>query len=498
MFFMAFARNGVVRDLRKKLFDKYLDLPFAYFSNERKGDLISRITTDVQEIESSILRVLETTFREPIIIIGSVSFMLLISPKLTGFVFVLIIFTVFIIGGVSRTLRRKSRYAQDMLANIVSIVEESLGGIRIIKAFNGEKLQDSKFSEQNDGYMHLLTRILWRRDLSSPLSEFLGITVVVVLLWYGSKQVFSGELIAETFFAFLFAFYNVISPAKSFSSAYFFIQKGLASVDRLNEIYALENPISNAPDSQGIKEFNGAIEFQNVSFTYPGSEVRVLKDINLTIKKGQIVALVGSSGSGKSTLADLIPRFHDPTEGKILIDGLDVRKYVISDLREQIGVVSQEAILFNDTIRNNISFSEEAKDQNSIIKSAEYANAHEFILETEKGYDTVIGDRGMKLSGGQRQRLTIARALLKNPPILVLDEATAALDSESEKLVQDALEHVMTGRTSVIIAHRLSTIRHADTIFVLKEGRIVEQGTHDELLNRDGEYKKFVGLQAFD
>jgi ABC-type multidrug transport system fused ATPase/permease subunit len=498
MFFMAFVRNGVVRDLRKKLYDKYLDLPFAYFSNERKGDLISRITTDVLEIENSILSVLETTFREPIIIIGSTAFMLIVSPKLTLFVFALIIFTVFVIGGVSRTLRRKSRIAQDRLANIVSIVEESLGGMRIIKAFNGERIQDAKFSRENDGYMHLLTRILWRRDLSSPLSEFLGVAVVVILLWYGSRQVFSGILAAETFFAFLFAFYNVISPAKSFSSAYFFIQKGLASVDRINEIYALENPISDTPESKSITQFSGNIEFRNVSFSYPGSEVHVLKNINLNIKKGQKIALVGASGSGKSTLVDLVPRFHDPTEGRILIDGLDLKEYIIADLRNQMGIVSQEAILFNDTIQNNINFSEQAGDENSIIESAKNANAHDFILETAQGYDTVIGERGMKLSGGQRQRLTIARALLKNPPILILDEATAALDSESEKLVQDALERVMQGRTAIIIAHRLSTIRHVDAIFVMKEGRIVEQGTHDELQKLGGEYKKFVGLQAFD
>jgi subfamily B ATP-binding cassette protein MsbA len=303
---------------------------------------------------------------------------------------------------------------------------------------------------------------------------------------------------AETFFAFLFAFYNVISPAKSFSSAYFFIQKGLASVDRVNEIYRLENPICDSPDARSISEFEESIEFQDVSFSYPKSNTEVLKNINIKIKKGQIIALVGSSGSGKSTLADLVPRFHDPTSGRILIDGVDLKDYVLADLRGQMGIVSQEAILFNDTIENNINYSESATDQDSIVRAAKYANAHEFILETERGYETEIGDRGMKLSGGQRQRLTIARALLKNPPILVLDEATAALDSESEKLVQNALEHVKKGRTSIIIAHRLSTIRHADAIYVMKEGQIVEHGTHAELLKLDGEYKKFVALQAFD
>ena len=497
MFFMAYIRNGVVRDMRQQLYSKYLDLPFSYFSNERKGDLISRITADVQEVEHSILRVLETTFREPIVITGSIAFMVIISPQLTLFVFALILFTVFVIGGVSRTLRRKSRIAQDKLANIISIVEESLGGIRIIKAFNGEDLQQGKFSVENEQYRSLLNRIFWRRDLSSPLSEFLGVTVVVVLLWYGSRLVFNGQLSAETFFAFLFAFYQVISPSKAFSSAYYSIQKGLASIDRINDVLKVTNPVSDAPQAKPLKDFSKSIAFQNVSFSYPGTETDVLRQINLEINKGQIIALVGSSGSGKSTLADLVPRFHDPTAGRILIDGVDIREFRLEDLRDNMGIVSQEAILFNDTIRNNIKFSVSDISDEEIERAAKYANAHEFILETENGYDTVIGDRGMKLSGGQRQRLTIARALIKNPPILILDEATAALDSESEKLVQVALDHVMEGRTSIIIAHRLSTIRHADSIYVLKEGQIVEKGTHDELQDMDGEYKKFVELQAF-
>lgn len=497
MFFMAFVRNGIVRDIRKRLFDRFLDLPFSYFSTERKGDLISRITADVQEIEFSILRVLETTFREPIVIIGSVGFMLVISPQLTLFVFALILFTVFIIGGISRSLRKKSRTAQNKLANIISVVEESLGGMRIIRAFNGSALQEDKFNVENESYRHHMLRIFWRRDLSSPLSEFLGVTVVVVLLWYGSKLVFNDQLGPETFFAFLFAFYNVISPSKSFSAAYYSIQKGLASMDRINEIMAAVNPIADKPDARPLKSFEDCIEFRNVTFRYPGSEVEVLKNINLKIRKGQIIALVGSSGSGKSTLADLVPRFHDPTSGSILIDGVDIRDYLVADLRNAMGIVSQEAILFNDTIRNNIQFSKEERPMDDVIKAAEYANALEFIEETEAGFDTEIGERGMKLSGGQRQRLTIARALLKNPPILILDEATAALDSESERLVQSALDHVMEGRTSIIIAHRLSTIRHADAIYVMKEGEIVEYGTHEELQEMDGEYNKFVRLQAF-
>lgn len=498
MFFMAFVRTGVTRDVRQAMFQKFIDLPFAFFSGERKGDLISRITTDVQEIEHSILRVLETTFREPIVLIGSIAFMIYISPTLTVFVFVLLVFTIFIIGGVSRTLKKKSLRAQRMLGRLVSIVEESLGGMRIIKAFNAQRLQGTKFGQENDNYRHLMNRILWRRDLSSPLSEFLGVTVVIVLLWYGSRQVFSGELAAETFFAFIVAFYYVINPAKAFASAYYSIQKGLAAVDRINEIMSIEDRIVERPDALPFEEFRDAIEFRNVSFHYPESDVKVLKNVNLRINKGQIIALVGSSGSGKSTLADLIPRFHDVQDGAILIDGVDVRDYKLDQLRRCMGIVSQEAILFNDTIRNNIVFSSKNPSDEEIQRAARYANADQFIKETEAGYDTVIGDRGMKLSGGQRQRLTIARALLNDPPILILDEATAALDSESEKLVQDALEHVMRGRTSIIIAHRLSTIKHADAIYVMKEGEIVEHGTHEELQKLDGEYNKFVALQTFE
>ncbi len=496
MFFMAYVRNGIVRDIRRQLFSKFLDLPFSYFSSERKGDLLSRVSNDVVEVEFSILRVLETVFREPIVIIGSVGFMLMVSPQLTVFVFILIAFTGIVIGGVSRSLRKQSRGAQDLLANLISIVEESLGGMRIIRAFNAEGLQQKRFDKENEEYRSLLTRILWRRDLASPLSEWLGITVVVTLLWFGSKQVFSGQLTPETFFAFLFAFYNVINPAKAFSNAYYNIQKGLASADRINEILAVANPVANAPDAVVLDDFNSSIVFENVSFRYPGTDVDVLKDINITIGKGEIIALVGSSGSGKSTLADLIPRFHDPVQGRILIDGMDLRQVQVESLRDNMGIVTQEAILFNDTIDMNIRFSTDAT-QAEVEKAARYANAHDFIMETEEGYQTIVGERGTRLSGGQRQRITIARALVKNPPILILDEATAALDSESERLVQEALDHVMQGRTSVIIAHRLSTIRHADRIFVMKEGRIVETGTHEQLQSLDGEYRKFIELQAF-
>ena len=497
-FFMAIIRNNMVRDIRSELFDSYLQLPLSLLSTEKKGDLVSRITIDVQEVEASILRVLETVFREPIVMAGSVAFMLLISPTLTLFIFGLILFTVLIIGGVSRTLKKESRKAQDILANLVSIIDESLSGMRIVRAFNAQELTGKRFSHVNENHRHVSTRILWRRDLASPLSEVLGIAVVAVLLWFGSRQVFSQQIAAETFFAFLFAFFNVIAPAKSFSSAYYFVLKGLAAVDRIDEVRKIKNPVADKPDARGISEFRESIEISNVTFRYPGSEIDVLKDIDLTIKKGQIIALVGSSGSGKSTLADLVARFHDVTSGSIKIDGVDIRDYKIFDLRELMGIVSQDPILFNDTIRNNIEYSLERKSDEAIQRAAKYANAHDFIMETEQQYETVIGERGTKLSGGQRQRLTIARALLENPPILILDEATAALDSESEKLVQEALEHVMEGRTTLIIAHRLSTIRHADVIYVLKDGRIVEAGSHDELQSIGGEYKKFVALQAFN
>jgi subfamily B ATP-binding cassette protein MsbA len=439
---------------------------------------------------------LQAVFREPIVIIGSIAFMIYISPQLTLFIAVLLVFTVLVIGGVSRTLKRKSLAVQKSIGSLLAITEETLQGMRIVKGFNAQDLQEKKFSRENTHYRRLLTRILWRRDLSSPLSEFLGIAVVAILLWYGSHQVFRQDLTPEVFFAFLFAFFNVIDPSKTFSTAYYHIQKGMGAMHRINEILDLPDRIPQKTDAIAMDQFRGSIEFRNVSFQYKGSDAWALRDVNITVKKGQVVALVGSSGSGKSTLVDLIPRFHDVTGGEILIDGVNIRDYAISSLRKQMGIVSQDAILFNDTIRNNIVFSSTEKREEEITEAAKHAHAHDFITQSPGGYGTVIGDRGMKLSGGERQRLTIARALLKNPPILILDEATAALDSESERLVQKALERVMQGRTSIVIAHRLSTIQHADVIYVLKEGEVVEQGTHAQLLERDGEYQKFIRLQA--
>ena len=497
LFFMAPVRNGIIRDLRGQLFEKILTLPLSYFSDERKGDLMSRITADVQEVEWSILNVLEAVFREPLVIAGSLAFMLYVSPELTGFVFLLLIFTAVVIGGIGRTLRKSSTLVQEKLGTLVSIVEETLGGLRIIKGFNAEGYQRNKFSRENNEYRSILTRLLWRRDLASPMSEFLGIGVVAVLLWFGSRQVFSGAMRAETFLTFIFAFYNVIQPAKQFVRAIYNIQKGVSAMLRVEKLLDAESNIKEAPDAKAITGFNHSIEYRGVTFAYNPEEGKVLSDIWLEIPKGRVVALVGASGAGKSTLADLLPRFYNVAEGGILIDGTDIRQYKIRDLRALMGIVSQEAILFNDTIYNNIVFGLEGVSPAEVERAARIANAHEFIIATENGYQTNIGDRGNKLSGGQRQRLTIARAVLKNPPILILDEATSALDSESEKLVQSALVELMKNRTSIVIAHRLSTIQHADEIVVMKDGRVLERGGHAALLEQDGEYRKLVALQGF-
>jgi ABC-type multidrug transport system fused ATPase/permease subunit len=497
LFFLAPVRNGVIRDIRQQVFEKLMHLPLGYFSEERKGDIMSRITTDVQEVEASILNVLEAFFREPLIIAGALFFMIYVSPSLTVFVFILILFTAIVIGGIGRTLKKTSAVVQEKLGTLVSIIEEALSGLRIIKGFNAESYQESKFNTENNDYRHILTRLLWRRDLSSPLSEFLGISVVAVLLWYGSRLVFNGQLEASTFIVFIFAFYNVIEPAKSFSKAFYNIQKGIAAVQRVEKVLDAQSNITEQPDARPIQTLQTGITYQNVSFAYRNMDGPVLQQINLDIEKGKVIALVGPSGAGKSTLVDLLPRFFDVSEGQILIDGVDIREYKIQDLRALMGIVSQEAILFNDSIYNNIVFGKKNVSKEQVVHAAKIANAHDFITATENGYDTNIGDRGMKLSGGQRQRLTIARAILKNPPILILDEATSSLDSESEKLVQEALVQLMQERTSIVIAHRLSTIQHADEIIVLKDGRIIERGTHRSLLAKEGEYRKLVGLQAF-
>ena len=495
-FFLSPVRNGMVRDLRQQLFDKVISLDLGWFSEKRKGDLMARITTDVQEVESSIFNVLITVFRAPLVIIGSLIFLLYVSPQLTLFVFVLMLFTGVIIGGIGKTLKKKSSKVQEILGNLIAILEENLSGLRILKSFSAEKFQSGKFQEENDNYSHLLTRLLWRRDLSSPLSEFMGVTMVAILLWVGSALVFSGELKAETFLAFLFAFFNVSQPTKAFSNAFYNIQKGLAAVDRIDEILAVQPTIYESENTQIIINFKESIAFQKVSFAYANEKRKVVQNINLTIAKGKVVAIVGSSGSGKTTLVDLLLRFYDITQGNILIDGINIKNLQLNNLRGLFGVVSQEPILFNDSIFNNITFGLGNCSQKEVEKAAKIANAHQFISATEQGYQTNIGDQGNKLSGGQKQRLTIARAILRNPPILILDEATSALDSGSEKLVQEALEKIMKDRTTIVIAHRLSTIQHADEIVVLKEGQIIEQGNHQSLLEQNGEYKKFVQFQV--
>lgn len=496
LYVMTPMRYGIIYDLRKKLFGKYLDLPLSFYSNERKGALLSSITIDVQEIEWSILSVIEAIFKSPIIIIGCIVYMVYISWSLTMFVFILVIFAGLIIGQTVNKLKRSSVNIQESIANLSAHVEESLGGLRIIKGFNAENYQKNKFDIENRFFRDTLINVINRRDLASPLSEFLGIAVVTILLWYGATLVFKQEMEPDIFFAFVFAFYQVIEPAKSFSSAYFNIQKGMAALDRVERVLNEENRIVSREKAVHKFSFEKSIVFENVSFAYDQSNTAALKDINIELKKGDIVALVGSSGAGKSTFVDLLPRFYDVSSGSIQIDGVDIRDIDLKSLRRMFGIVSQEAILFHDTIKNNITFGEDSFSDEEIIEAAKIANAHDFISVMPENYNTSIGDRGMKLSGGQRQRLTIARAVLRNPPILILDEATSALDSESEKLVQEALEKVMMNRTSIVVAHRLSTIQKANKIIVLENGEIVQIGTHFELMQMDGPYQRFVEIQS--
>jgi subfamily B ATP-binding cassette protein MsbA len=496
-FFLAPVRNGIVRDLRQKLFEKILALPLSFFSEERKGDLLSRMSADTQEVETSILNVLVTIIREPLMIVGAFGFMIYMSPSMTFIVLGLLLFTGLIIGRIGKMLKRQSAYVQSKLGELVSMMEEAIGGLRVLKGFNAQGYLSKRFSQENDSYYHTLVRLLWRKELSSPLTEFLGVATVAVLIWIGFGEVQKGSLTVPSFFAMLYAFFSMIEPAKKLSSAWYNVQKGSAALDRIDSILKLDEIIKDSVEAKMITSFEKEIEYRNVGFSYMNDSAGIaLENISFTVPKGKIVAVVGPSGAGKSTLIDLLPRFYDVTSGQILIDGMDIRTIKLSSLRSLFGIVTQEPVLFNDTVRNNIAFGDPGASIEAIEKAARIANAHEFISKLEHGYATIIGDRGVKLSGGERQRITIARAILRNPPILLLDEATSSLDSASERLVQDALNKLMKGRTAIIIAHRLSTVQHADEIIVLKEGRIVERGTHTELIDLQGEYEKLVRMQS--
>ncbi len=490
------VRNSVVRDIRTRIYDKIVSLPIPFFTEEKKGDIISRSTSDVQEVENSVMNSLDMFIKNPIIIIVALVTMVIMSPQLTLFSFIILPVAGYIIGRIGKSLKKKSRLGQNKMGDLLSTIEETLSGLRIIKAFTAEEKVSEKFAAENNDYRRIMNSLMRRRILAHPVSEFLGTIVIVIVLWYGGKLILSGNtnLNGAGFIAYLVIFYSIINPAKAFSKALYSIQKGLAAMERIDQILEAESTIVDKENAKSVDKFKNAIEYRNVSFSYNG-EKKVLKNINLEIPKGKTVALVGQSGSGKTTFVDLLPRFYDVVEGGIFIDGEDIRDLKITDMRNLMGNVNQESILFNDTIFGNIAFGVENATLEEVEAAAKIANAHDFITATEDGYYTNIGDRGGKLSGGQRQRLSIARAVLKNPPIMILDEATSALDTESERLVQDALDKLMQNRTSVVIAHRLSTVKNADLICVFHEGEIVERGQHDELIKLDGTYKKLNDMQ---
>lgn len=493
---LAPMRNYVMTKLRGDLYEKILQLPIGYFTEQRKGDIISRMSNDANEVEWSVMSTLEGLIREPLNLIIIISMLVYLSPLLSLFMLVLLPVMGFIIGRVSRSLKKQSGQSQEQLGVLMSILDETLTGLRVIKAFNAEYILGAKFAQVNTTLNNIRNKMNFRRDLASPLSEFLGVVVLSCILWFGGKLVLSHSsgLEADAFITYIVFFTQIINPAKALSTAFYNAQKGSAAIARIEEVLQAPVVIKNSDHAKPLQKFQQAIEFKNVCFSY--NDVPILKNISLTIPYGKTVALVGASGSGKSTLADLVPRFHDVTSGEILIDGTPIQQLDIASLRKQISIVTQEAILFNDTVANNISLGTPDATQTQIEEAAKAANAYNFISQKEQGFATNVGDRGGKLSGGERQRVTIARALLKNPPILILDEATSALDTESERLVQEAINTLMKNRTSLVIAHRLSTIQHADEIVVLQNGEIAEQGTHHQLLALDGIYKKLVTMQA--
>lgn len=495
LFFMIPIRTGVVRDIRSQIYNRVLALPIGFFTEERKGDIIARMTGDVAEVENSIMSSLDMMFKNPIMVTVYLITMFVLSWQLTLFVLVLLPVAGYIMGAVGKKLKQTSMIAQTQWGVLLSCIEETLGGLRIIKAFLAEKKMQQRFADQNDAFRRTSNRIHRRYNLAHPMSEFLGTITIVLVLWYGGTLILKNEsaINAATFIYYIVIFYSIINPAKDFTRAFYAVQKGLASMERIDVVLKAENPIKDGMEKIDLPHIEQQISFENVSFRYQTEWV--LKHINLSIPKGSSVALVGQSGSGKSTMLDLIPRFYDVEEGSIRIDGTDIRSVKVSSLRRLIGNVNQDPILFNDSFYNNIAFGLDTTTLEDVMAAARIANAHDFIMATEQGYDSNIGDRGCKLSGGQRQRISIARAILKNPPILILDEATSALDTESERLVQDAIEKLMKNRTTIVVAHRLSTIRNASLICVLHEGEIVERGVHDELLRLNGYYKRLVDMQ---
>lgn len=497
-YFLNPIRNRILNDMRSNMYKKILHLPIGYFSEQRKGDIMSKLSNDLADVEGSTISVLESLFREPITILLFFAYMVILSPQLTLFLLIFLPVSGFILGRIGRSLKKENHRVLQQFGLLFSTIEETIGGIRIIKAFNAEQKILQKFEAENEAMYHLKNKANRRRDLASPVSEALGVTAVLCILWYGGRMVLNNDagftLNAGDFLAYIAIFSQLIQPLKGLSNASYNIQKGAASIERIEQLINENVEITDSPDAKVLERFEHEIELRNVSFGYDPQNM-ILKNINLKVAVGKTVAIVGSSGSGKSTMADLIPRFIDPAQGEVLIDGVNIKAYTLHSIRQYMGIVTQEAILFNDSIANNIALGKDNASTAEIMHAAKIANAEIFINQKEAGYETNTGDRGMKLSGGERQRLTIARALLKNPPILILDEATSSLDTESERLVQDAINTLMANRTSIVIAHRLSTIRHADEIIVLRKGEIVERGTHDELILQNGFYNKLVQMQ---